>query len=70
MAIESGYAVGDEGSTNNVDTLKNIWLDQDEAWEGIDEVLPTEAGAWEDPNEPDGSLSLSPPPLSLLYAWV
>jgi len=33
-----GYVVGDMGSTNNVDTLKNIWFDENEAWEGIDEV--------------------------------
>jgi len=51
-----GYAVGDMGSTNNVDTLKNIWYDDTEAWEGIDEVLPTAGGAWEDQNEPDGNL--------------
>jgi len=48
-----GYVVGDMGSTNNVDTLKNIWFDENEAWEGIDEILPTEGGAWEDQNEPD-----------------
>jgi len=52
-AETGGYAVGDMGSTNNVDTLKNIWFDDTEAWEGIDEVLPTEGGAWEDQNEPD-----------------
>jgi len=52
-AMTGGYAVGDMGSTNNVDTLKNIWFDDTEAWEGIDEILPTAAGAWEDPNEPD-----------------
>jgi hypothetical protein len=52
---EEGYGgpVGDMGSTNNVDTLKNIWFDDTEAWEGIDEILPTEGGAWEDQNEPD-----------------
>ena len=33
-----GYAVGDMGSTNNVDTLKNIWFDDQEAWEGINDV--------------------------------
>lgn len=38
-AETGGYAVGDDGSTNNVDTLKNIWFDDTEAWEGIDEVL-------------------------------
>lgn len=38
---EEGYGgpVGDMGSTNNVDTLKNIWFDDTEAWEGIDEVI-------------------------------
>ena len=37
---EEGYGgpVGEMGSTNNVDTLKNIWFDDTEAWEGIDEV--------------------------------
>ena len=52
-AITSGYAVGEDGSTNNAETLKNIWFDTDQAWDGIDEVLPTAAGAWEDPTEPD-----------------
>ena len=40
-AMTGGYAVGDMGSTNNVDTLKNIWFDDTEAWEGIDEVRHT-----------------------------
>lgn len=40
------------GSTNNVDTLKNIWFDDEEAWEGINDILPTEGGAWEDQSEP------------------
>jgi len=31
---------------------EGIWATPDEAWEGIDEVLPTEAEAWEDQSEP------------------
>jgi hypothetical protein len=44
---EEGYGgpVGDMGSTNNVDTLKNIWFDDTEAWEGIDEVRALALGA-------------------------
>lgn len=63
-----GYVVGDDGSTNNVDTLKNIWFDDNEAWEGINDVLPTEAGAWEDQNEPAGIVFLLLPTLALLHS--
>jgi hypothetical protein len=63
-----GYVVGDDGSTNNVDTLKNIWFDDNEAWEGINDVLPTEAGAWEDQNEPAGIVFLLLPMRALLHS--
>ena len=63
-----GYVVGDDGSTNNVDTLKNIWFDDNEAWEGINDVLPTEAGAWEDENEPAGIVFRLLPMRALLHS--
>mmetsp|Transcript_51366 Transcript_51366/g.121743 ORF Transcript_51366/g.121743 Transcript_51366/m.121743 type:complete len:200 (+) Transcript_51366:1-600(+) len=34
----------------NVHNVQGIWHSPDEAWQGIDTVLPTQATAWEDPS--------------------
>ena len=42
------------------DNVDGIWSSPDEAWEGIDTVLPTAATAWQDPSSAAG-WNLTPP---------
>jgi hypothetical protein len=37
--------------------VKNVWLDTKEAWKDIDKIFPTEAGPWDDQNDPNGACS-------------
>jgi len=51
--------------TKDVNSVEGIWSSPDEAWEGIDTVLPTAATAWEDPSSAAG---WNPPPPGQLAA--
>lgn len=37
--------------------VKGVWANTNQAWKGIDEVLPTAGGAWESQDDPTGKWS-------------
>jgi hypothetical protein len=45
--------------TPTIPQVKNVWLSTSQAWDGIDTVLPTEGGAWDDQNDPSGDAHIA-----------
>jgi hypothetical protein len=46
------YATDPNPADLNDDQVKGIWANTDQAWDGIDTVLPTSGGAWESQDDP------------------
>jgi hypothetical protein len=48
------FAVMEILITPTILQVKGVWLNTKEAWDGIDTVLPTAGGPWDDQNDPSG----------------